>query len=380
MKVLLESTPFLYGMRAIRRYVVQFATLFPELSPSDEFVFFYRSYRPSDYGDPPEPSAGNASNVKMHVPGKLLRFSWRVFKRPRIDMYSDNVDIVHFPGSFITPTKTRKIVFTLHGLAPLVIPDLIRSSYVNEIKILLDTVVKRGAYFISVSKTTRREFLERFDIPPETIGVTPLGVDRSFRPIDKETTTKKLKQKFNIDYPFVLYVGGIQPNKNINGILKSFAVARDRGLDTHMVLAGERVQEPPEIGKLISELGIQDVVHFLGYVKQDTDDLAMLYNQAEALLFPTFYEGWTSPPLEAMKCRTPVITSNVSSLPETCGDAALFVDPENPEEIAENLLRALEDSELRNKLIEKGVRHASKFTWEKCALKTLEFYKFVHKR
>lgn len=369
MKVLLESSQYLYGSRAIRRYVVALGKLLPAVAPGHDFLLYYNRFRKSPYGPPPEPDAKNARLLVSRTPGRLLRLSRKLFGRPRID--PPGCDIVHFTAPMLAPTRTNKIVFTIHGLAPLVVPELIDPAYVAEQKALLQKAVDLKASFIAVSETTRREFLERFEISQDRVRAIPLGVDDSFQNGENE---KKPQNRFGIDGPYVLYVGGIQKNKNIEGLLRAFAEIKQVLKDHSLVLAGELRMPSDEFELLSRRLGIEKDVKLVGHLSQNSDDLPSLYRDADVFVFPTFYEGWTSPPLEAMKCGTPVVTSNVSSLPETCGDAALYADPRDPGEIAIKAVSLVENGELRSRMIDKGLEHSAKFTWENCAKKTADFY------
>jgi glycosyltransferase involved in cell wall biosynthesis len=234
----------------------------------------------------------------------------------------------------------------------------------------------RADYFIAVSENTKAEFLNCFpEIDPRRVRVIPLGIGSEFRVLDRRSVKEKIKAAFQIDRPYILYVGGLETRKNVQGILRGFSLVAHRYPDLDLVLAGDPGHGYGEIEALASEGCLPGRVKVIGYVGQETDRLPLLYNGAECFVFPSFSEGWTSPPLEAMACGTPVLTSNVSSLPETVGDAALTVDPSCPEAIGQAMDRLLADSALRADLQRKGLKHSSRFTWKRCAESTHALYR-----
>jgi glycosyltransferase involved in cell wall biosynthesis len=234
----------------------------------------------------------------------------------------------------------------------------------------------RADYFIAVSKHTRTEFLSFFpEIDPRRVRVIPLGIGSEFRMLERRMVQEKLKAAFQINRPYILYVGALDTRKNIQGILRGFSFVAHRYPDLDLVLVGDPGYGYEDLKALAAEGRLRDRVKVIGYVGQETDRLPLLYNGAECFVFPSFSEGWTSPPLEAMACGTPVLTSNVSSLPETVGDAAVTVDPSSPEAIGHAMDRLLTDSTLRADLQRKGLKHSSRFTWKRCAESTHALYR-----
>ena len=257
-------------------------------------------------------------------------------------------------------------------------PDLIDVNYVKMKTKWLNRMVKIADHFISVSETTKNEFLNIFpSINQEQVAVIPLGLGNEFRRIEKQVVKEFLYKKFDITYPYLLYVGGIEPRKNIKGIIQSFNSISNYFNDLKLILVGAQNINNLYINDVIYEFKLHTKVKIMKSLPQDKDDLPVLYNGAECFIFPSFSEGWTSPPLESMACGTPVVTSNVSSLPETVGDAALLVNPNQYEEIGEAIKTILTDSDLKTALINKGIKRASQFTWEKCAKRTYNFYKEI---
>ena len=176
----------------------------------------------------------------------------------------------------------------------------------------------------------------------------------------------------------MLFIGGIEPRKNVKNVIKGFHEISDKYSELSLVLVGGAKNDYlSSLEKMISTLGLDKKIKFIGYVEQGTDDLTLLYNGAECFVYASFSEGWTSPPLEAMACGIPVVASNSSSLPETVGNAALLVNPKSYNEIGAALEKLIIDSDLRKNLIINGLHHVSRFTWKRCAEETYSFYKNI---
>jgi glycosyltransferase involved in cell wall biosynthesis len=291
------------------------------------------------------------SQIRYPLPRHFSLPLWEVFNFPSINIFTGNADIFHALGDDCPPIKRAVYIMTLHGMVYMSCPNLVDPVYVSKKKAWLRRMTKRANFFISVSEHTKKEFLKFFSyIKAEQVRVIPLGVGSEFRIIPKDEIQKELDRRFKITRPYILYVGGLEPHKNIAGTIRGFSMLAQDYPDLLLLLVGCQNQPPPDINNLISSLNLRKRIRIINYISQGSDDLPILYNGAECFVFPSFSEGWTSPPLEAMACGTPVVTSNVSSLPETVGDAALQVDPNSHEEISQALDSVLSDSELNQGL------------------------------
>ncbi|MCG2768156.1 MAG: glycosyltransferase family 4 protein [Anaerolineae bacterium] len=283
------------------------------------------------------------------------------------------LDVFHSPD-FIPPRKFRyKSVITVHDLNFLVYPHFLTSEaarYYGQI----DQAVRRADRIIAVSESTRRDIVRLMGTPESKISVIYEGANPIFRCLEnKEELRESLRRKYGIQEDFILFVSTIEPRKNIPTLVRAFRqLLDDYHLDVSLVLAGREGWRFDEVFNTIEELKLEDRVFCLGRVP--TADLVWLYNTAKVFAFPSFYEGFGLPPLEAMACGTPVVASNVSSLPEVVGDAGLLVDPQEVDELTVALWRLMSDEELREDLIEKGLRRASTFSYEKMARETLAVY------
>jgi glycosyltransferase involved in cell wall biosynthesis len=288
------------------------------------------------------------------------------------------LNVVHDPTG-VTPfglgSGNARMVVTVHDVFAWSCPGT--SS-------LLDTIIYRQwlPHFlpkvdavITVSEQSRQDIRRYLAPPAEYMSIIPYGVTARFRPQSREQARQHIQQRFGLDGPYVLFVGALTIRKNVERALEAFAIVRKSFTDLRFVLAGPRTWKQTPIEAIVDRLSIGDSVHMTGSL---TDaDLPALYNEAELFVFPSLYEGFGLPVLEAMACGTPVLTSNVSSLPEVAGDAAILIDPHDVHAIASGMRRALEDSALRADLRAKGLARASQFTWDRAARETIAVYEHV---
>ena len=377
MKIILDGSDAVVGVRAIRRYTINLIRELISGYPDDHFTVFLTYFRgDSRVMDELVGSGRNVSRVRYALPRRLSLPLWELLGVPRVDWFTGPADVFHALGDDGPPVKGAVYILTLHGLIYMTRPDLIDPVYARKKRSWLQRMSGRVDYFIAVSEHTKTEFLGCFpEIDPRRVRVIPLGIGSEFRVLERRTVQEKLKDEFQINRPYILYVGALDTHKNIQGILRGFSFVAHRYRDLDLVLAGDPGHSYAEIQARAAEGHLRERVKVISYVGQETDRLPLLYNGAECFVFPSFSEGWTSPPLEAMACGTPVLTSNISSLPETVGDAAVTVDPSCSEAIGHAMERLLTDSTLRADLQRKGLRHSGRFTWKRCAESTHALYR-----
>lgn len=293
------------------------------------------------------------------------------------DIKKENVDIFFAPSSYIIPSilpATVKTVLTVHDLVAFLYPNSHNKKATIIEKLLLRRALRRAAHVCAVSENTCNDILQRFHYEPKKIDVVSCAASEEFEPIPKE----KLKDfivKTNLPEKFFLAVGTIEPRKNYLNLIKAFKEVSDRLPDYYLIIVGKNGWDYEKIHLSVKENYLNKKVHFLGYLSNKS--LVNLYSLAQALVFPSFYEGFGMPPLEAMKCGCPVIASHTSSLPEVVGNAALLINPESHTQIAEAMLKIAKDSELAKSMREKGFLQAKKFSWEKSAKKLLKVFSSV---
>ena len=228
------------------------------------------------------------------------------------------------------------------------------------------------------SHHAKKEIVELLNVPEEKIRVVYHGVEDCFRPVTDTKVLHNIRKKYSLPEKFLLFVGMIEPRKNIVGLLEAFAgLCKDARFEHGLAIVGPKGWGFQEIFQKVRDLGLARRVVFTGYAPEE--DLPALYNLADVFVCPSFYEGFGFPILEAMACGTPVIASAVSSLPEIGGDAPLYMDPQNTDEIVRSIKRVLEEDGLRNDMRQRGLARAQKFSWEAAARQTIQLWEEASK-
>ena len=239
---------------------------------------------------------------------------------------------------------------------------------------------RNATHLIAVSESTKRDLVEKLRVRPEKITVVYEGVDHNkFKMQNAKCKTDEVKRKYRIDSDYLLFVGTVQPRKNLVRLMEAFSALVSRSPTLNLVIAGKRGWLSDEIYAAPRKFGVGERVKFLGFVP--TEDIVSLMNGALLFVFPSLYEGFGLAVLEAMACGCPVVASNISSLPEVVGEAGILVDPYRTDSIARGIRKVLElDETQRRNLIERGLQQAKKFTWEKAARETINVFKLIHDR
>ncbi|MBE8539371.1 glycosyltransferase [Geoglobus acetivorans] len=282
-------------------------------------------------------------------------------------------DTYHF-GPFLFLKKSKKIL-TVYDLTPLLFPETHRKSRVLMHKYIFPLILKSSDKIITDSYSTKSDLIKYFKIPENKIKVIYLAADERFKPL-KEDEINKIRQKYKLKNPFILYVGTVEPRKNIQTLLKAYYKLKKQGIKHKLVIAGKIGWKYKPIFETIDKLDLKKDVIFTGYVPDE--DLPALYNAADIFIYPSLYEGFGLPPLEAMACGTPVITSNTSSLPEVVGNAGIMVDPYDIDGLAKAMYEVLTNEGLKEEMRKKGLERAKMFNWRKTAEETLNVYEEVY--
>jgi glycosyltransferase involved in cell wall biosynthesis len=300
-----------------------------------------------------------------------------------------SADLFHIPLNVVSLAMPKPYVVTVHDMRSLLFeqPPGMRKNFR---RYQFRRGLERAARVIAVSGATRRDVLDLFSTRPQQVHLVYNAPDPKFiqrkPPVDARAagpTThshelRRILERYQIDYPFLLYTGAIRPQKNIPRLVEAFAVIRGH-LEAHpvyrdlrLIIIGDEISKYPAVRHAVIQTRVEEVVRFLGFVPLDT--LRLFYEAASAFVFPSLYEGFGLPPLEAMASGTPVVCSNVSSLPEVVGEAAVLVNPENVFDIARGIREVLTNEPLRASLISKGHEQARRFSWDATARKVLEIY------
>ena len=297
----------------------------------------------------------------------LYKLIWNMFPIPYNRFFGKDTDITFFFNYYIPPGVKGKRVTIFHDMAYKVFPETVRTRT----KMMLDSnmvqACKRADAILTVSEFTKSEVVKYLDVNPEKITVMPLGIRRErFHTGYSEDQVSKVKEKYHLPNDYLLYLGTLEPRKNISRLIEAYALLKQECADLPpLILVGRKGWMYDEIFEKIQKLRLESDVWSTGYA--ENDDVPVLLSGAMAFVFPSIYEGFGMPPLEAMACGTPVLTSNVSSMPEVAGDCAVLVDPFSVESIRDGLRRMVQDSDLRNELSKKGIQRAETFTWTRTA-------------
>lgn len=304
---------------------------------------------------------------------------WEEVSLPNI-LKDENLDIYHVPqnGVGLPNNLDSSSIITLHDIIPLRMPETVSDRYLkifnNDMKKIIDGV--QG--IITVSNFSKDDISKEFNYPKDKIFVTHLAAENIYKPMDKIKCKKFLKSNYSIDSNFILYVGGFSPRKNITGLIEAFSLLKGiYAQDLKLVIVGKQGISYEKYKNRAIELGIEDQVIFPGFIP--LEHMPVFYNACETLVYPSFYEGFGLPPLEAMACGTPVIASNCTSIPEILGNSALLINPKDVYEIMNAMYSILTNIDLKIKLTVEGIERNKIYNWNKTALDTLSAYKFINK-
>ena len=364
MHVGIDARLVYYTRAGIGEYTLRLTQALAATYPQDRFTLLqdFRSAQPLV-------SAGNVAIARARVP------SHHRLEQLLLPWVADGLklDVFHSPD-FIPPLRARgRSVITIHDLAFLIYPHFLTkeaAQYYGQI----DRAVRHADHIIAVSQSTKHDLIRMLGAPEDKISVIYEAADPRFQPMDAVQAQQHVHALYELPEDYILFVSTIEPRKNIGGLLRAYRRLRDDyKLTPALVLAGAPGWLSEDVHALVEKLDLRPHCFFLGRV--ESNDLRFLYNAARCLVHPAFYEGFGLTPLEAMACGTPVVVSNVSSLPEVVGDAALLVNPEHDEEITVALWRVLTDEALRKTLRAKGLQRAAAFSWQRAAEQTMDVYR-----
>jgi glycosyltransferase involved in cell wall biosynthesis len=284
-----------------------------------------------------------------------------------IKMHRLGADLLHSPH-YVLPLLCRQpSVVTIHDCIHLLFPEYLPNRFaLRYAREMMGSAIRRSELVLTVSEASRRDILSFYPATsPDRVEVVPNAIDEAILQDPGEEEMERVRERYQIRGRFVLYAGNIKPHKNLQRLIAAFGLLKQRPghEDLKLLIIGDEINRYGGLRRSVEAVGIRQDVRFFGFVPERT--LAALYRLAAAFAFPSLYEGFGLPPLEAMACGTPVITSRISSLPEVVGDAALLVDPYDVEDIASGIERVLGDEALRDGLITRGHARVKHFSWER---------------
>jgi glycosyltransferase involved in cell wall biosynthesis len=286
----------------------------------------------------------------------------------------ERADLFHAPHYVLPPMTPCRSVVTIHDCIhlrfPQYLPNRLGYAYARS---SLWIAAHRAARVLTVSQASKRDILKYFRIPESKIVVIHNAIDERFGEVPPEDEVMRVRERYSLKDPFVLYAGNIKPHKNLERLIEAFHILRRDDLENvKLLIIGDEISKYATLRRAVHRYKLHKHVRFFGFVPDRT--LAVLYRLANVFVFPSLYEGFGLPPLEAMASGTPVITSNVSSLPEVVGDAALLIDPYEPQAIAAAMHRVLTEPALREDLRRRGFAQVNKFSWERSIRRVRQIY------
>jgi glycosyltransferase involved in cell wall biosynthesis len=323
------------------------------------------------------PQQDNFQVLTTGIPivGTKTRILWEQLWLP-FSLLGKGVDLVHFPDLSlpVLPLLDCPYVVTIHDLTHYAFREAYTLGKVLYKRCTTPLAVRGASRIIAVSESTKQDIVETFAVPGWKIAAVYSGLMEMFKPITSKEQLKETEIKFHLPSRYILHVGSIDPRKNLVTLLEAYAnLTKEANLPHKLIIVGPKEFNYAPVLNTAQNLDMADRIVFLGFV--NNEDLVNIYNMAELFVFPSIHEGFGFPPLEAMACGVPVITSNTSSLPEIVGDAALLIDPYDTHGLVAAMLRVLTDDRLRNEMSQRGLCQAKLFSWRKAAEETLKVYK-----
>ena len=372
MRITIDYTPALRQTAGIGRYTRGLVAALAEADRGNTYNLFCSGEAP-DRETWPENFTVRVSNI----PARWLTASWHRLHLPLpAERLAGDCDIFHSPDFSLPPLRSAHGVVTVHDLSFLRLPEHADPGLRDYLQKSVPLAVARAHRVLADSENTKRDLVELLKVAEDKISVVPAGVETRFRPVRDTVRLAEVRARYNLPEWFILSVGTLEPRKNLVRLIAAFAqMRRQTGLPHALVLAGKPGWLYQGIYDQVKQEGLQEHVLFPGFVA-DTD-LPAVYTQADLLAFPSLYEGFGLPPLEAMACGTPVVCSNNSSLPEAVGSAALLVDATDVEGLADAMARVLGNAALRVRLGDLGRAQAARFTWQAAARKLLDAYQLA---
>ena len=319
-----------------------------------------------------------AENTKIIMSSRKHQRFFEDYYIPTYGM-KEKIDLLHLPqnGMGLSPEGDFAKVVTIHDLIPYILPETVGKGYLKKFLQSMPNIIDNSTGIITVSEYSKNDILRFFPhFPAQNIFVTPLAANETYKPLDKEKCLFDVNERFNFSGPFIMYIGGFSLRKNVRGLVDAFnSIHKNIDDNYKLLIVGGLRDEGLKLKAYTESLPIADKVIFTGFIEDEY--LPTLYNATTLFVYPSLYEGFGLPPLEAMSCKTAVLTSNITSIPEVVPFSEILVDPNNQKELALKLENILNDSKLRSSIENLCFERSKEFTWKKTAEKTLEAYKMI---
>jgi glycosyltransferase involved in cell wall biosynthesis len=375
MRVGIDGYPLSEPRTGVGHYTLELARAEALISPSDQFELV--SPAPFDPDAQGEIDRANLPNLRTVNPrASSIRGHWWSIGLP---LYARKAgfDVFHGTNFDVPFWKGRRSVVTIHDLSALLHPDKHRTRMVRRARLRLPLVVRVADVIITPTESVKREVCQRLGVKASKVTAIPSAARLGFRPMAPAKTVP-IRKRLGVEDDFLLFVGTLEPRKNLLTLLKAFQQTMGSSFRSQLVIAGGEGWLMDELFAFIKKSDIADRLCLTGYLKDE--DLCALYSSCKAFIYPSVYEGFGLPPLEAMACGAPVIAGRIPALQETLGKAALLVEPMDVEALVQAITGLLQDESRRSKLGSAGQQHAAKYSWEQTARLTLDVYRKLLKR
>ncbi len=382
MRVGIDYTAALRQGAGIGRYTRQLVKTLVEVDRQNEYVLLAASGGKSRLSSAQAANAelqaltahANVRSVGLPISDRALNVVWHRLRLPLpVELATGPLDVFHSPDFTLPPVRGARTILTVHDLSFMRVPECSDPALRSYLMQAVPASVRRADLVLADSESTRADLIELLRTDPDRVEVLHCGVESRFQRVQDARVLQAVRVRYHLPERFMLALGTLQPRKNLERLVEAYALTRGViGDEVKLVVAGGTGWMHEGILARMEQLGVDHAVCLPGYVEDE--DLPALYSLADLFVFPSLYEGFGLPPLEAMACGTPVVTSNVSSLPEVVGDAALTVDPLDVTALAQAMRRVLDDAALRAELVQRGIARAQQFTWSRAARKLLDVY------
>ncbi len=375
MRIAIDLSPALHQKAGLGRYARTLAEHLVTQDTASQYVAFaYGKFQ--DAGLPPVLRVLPRANIPLDARPWRMGVWGAHALGIGLDRFMPRVDVFHATEHLLPPLNHAKTVFTLHDLIFRLYPEYHLPLNHWFLRNAMPYFLSRADAIIAVSECTKQDAVQFYQVPPDKITVIYEGVNPALHPETNLDRVREARRRYAKDSPFILFLGTIEPRKNIPALVDAVRALRSRGSSHRLLIAGRKGWLYQGVFDHVRQTGMQDDVDFLDYVPDA--DLPALFAACNAFVFPSLYEGFGLPPLEAMACGAPVVCSNTSSLPEVVGDAALLVNPQSVSEIVAAVERVTTDETLRTEICCRGMERAARFSWDRAARETRAVYERVH--
>jgi glycosyltransferase involved in cell wall biosynthesis len=384
MKIVIDARCLMGGRRTgVEEYTLGLLNNLFTIDKKNDYILFLSGAKKPRFNFSVFSQYKNVKIKHLKISNKVLNFFFWYLNWPKIDELAGKADVVFIPNIiFGAVSEKTKLVVTIHDLSFERHPEFFSLKrrwwhiFINARKIC-----RRADRIIAVSDSTKNDLVDLYGVPEEKIRTVYNAISKNFKVVDRNSAELvRIKKKYGLPYKFILFLGTIEPRKNISGLIKAYEAlqkyAKKNNLEEiekyNLIITGESGWKNEKIFLEINNSEFKNKIKIINSIPDE--DKVYLYNLASLFVYPSFFEGFGFPPLEAMACGTPVIASNNSSLPEIIGEAGILIDPDKPEEIFKAIKEIITKRELRENLIQKSLQKTREFSWQKTAREVLKMF------